>query len=241
MSSTTAASPAVAYWTVIPAAGTGRRMGAELPKQYLRLHGRSVLEWASGPFLLDANCRGVVLALAADDANWAQLNLQHPKLQLATGGIQRADTVLAGLNVLLNELRADANDWVLVHDAARPCLHVDDLTALLQVASDEAVGALLATPLVDTLKQADADLRVAGTVPRAGLWRAQTPQMFRTGLLRDALLRAQARGVAVTDEASAVEALGLQPRLVPGRADNIKLTLPEDLVLAHGILAARIQ
>jgi 2-C-methyl-D-erythritol 4-phosphate cytidylyltransferase len=105
--------------------------------------------------------------------------------------------------------------------------------------ADESVGALLATPLVDTVKQATDDLRVAGTVPRAGLWRAQTPQMFRLGLLRDALQRARAAGVAVTDEASAVEALGLQPRLIAGRADNIKLTLPEDLALAQSVLAAR--
>lgn len=240
MSSTTTASHAVPYWTVIPAAGAGRRMGAELPKQYLRIHGRTVLEWALQPFLLDAGCRGVVLALAADDAHWSQLNLQQPKVHVATGADQRADTVLAGLNVLLDELHADAHDWVLVHDAARPCLHADDLAALLRAAADEAVGALLATPVVDTLKQADDGLRVSGTVPRAGLWRAQTPQMFRIGLLRDALLRARAQGVAVTDEASAVEALGLQPRLVAGRADNLKLTLPEDLALAHSVLAARI-
>lgn len=224
---------------MIPAAGAGRRMGGGLPKQYLQLHGRSVLEWALQPFLLDSRCRAVALALAIDDAYWPKLNLQHRKLRVTPGGVERADTVLAGLEFLLSDMQADANDWVLVHDAARPCLHADDLRALLNVAADEAVGALLATPLVDTLKQATDDLRVAGTVPRAGLWRAQTPQMFRLGLLRNALQRARADGVTVTDEASAVEALGLQPRLVAGRADNIKLTMPEDLALAQSVLAER--
>ncbi len=215
-------------------------MGGELPKQYLQLHGRTVLQWALQPFLLDPRCRALVLAIAADDAHWSRLNLQHRKLRLTTGGIERAHTVLAGLEFLLTDMRADPNDWVLVHDAARPCLHVDDLEALLKVtATDESVGALLATPLVDTLKQASDDLRVEVTVPRTGLWRAQTPQMFRLGLLRDALQRARTAGVPVTDESSAVEALGLRPRLIAGRADNIKITLPEDLPLAHSVLAAR--
>lgn len=239
MTNTTATTQAVAYWTVIPAAGAGLRMGGDLPKQYLQLHGRSVLQWALQPFLFDPRCRAVVLPIAADDAHWPRQNLQHPKLHVVTGGAQRADTVLAGLDFLLNELHADLNDWVLVHDAARPCLHMDDLEALLSATTDEPVGALLATPLVDTLKQATDDLRVVGTVPRSGLWRAQTPQIFRLGLLRDALQRARLAGQAVTDEASAVEAMGLQPRLIAGRADNLKLTLPEDLALAHSVLATR--
>jgi 2-C-methyl-D-erythritol 4-phosphate cytidylyltransferase len=136
-------------------------MGGDLPKQYLQLHGRSVLEWALQPFLLDSRCRAAIVALAPDDAHWPKLKLQHRKLLLTTGGVERADTVLAALEFLSIDLQADANDWVLVHDAARPCLHVDDLDALLNVtATDESVGALLATPLVDTLSGTD-DLRVA--------------------------------------------------------------------------------
>ena len=235
----TASFRAAGYWTVIPAAGAGRRMGVDLPKQYLQLLGRPVLQWALEPFLNDPRCRAVVLGLAPDDVHWSRLNLQHSGLRLTTGGAERADTVLAGLEFLLTDMCADMNDWVLVHDAARPCLHVDDLDALLSAASHEPVGALLATPLVDTLKQATEDLHVAGTVPRSGLWRAQTPQMFRLGLLRDALQHARAQGIAVTDEASALEALGLQPKLIAGRTDNIKITLREDLAVAQGVLAAR--
>lgn len=228
------------YWAVIPAAGIGKRMGNDIPKQYLSLHGRSVLEWALQPFLVDPRCRIVVVAIAADDAHWPRLALSHPKLMITQGGSERADSVLAGLNALLADVQADTNDWVLVHDAARPCLHGDDLAALLGAATaDEIVGALLATPLADTLKKADDNLRIERTVPRAGLWRALTPQMFRLGLLCEALQHARQQGVAVTDEASAVEALGLQPRLVAGRADNLKLTLPEDFALAASVLAAR--
>src|SRR5690606_17054226 len=135
--------------------------------------------------------------------------------------------------------RAAPDDWVLVHDAARPCLSTTDLDRLLNEVDDDAVGGLLAAPVVDTLKRADDGGRVSQTVPREKLWRALTPQMFRYAVLRRAIENAQARGVAVTDEAQAVEALGLQPRLVAGDADNIKVTLPEDLPRAERILKSR--
>lgn len=226
------------YWAVIPAAGAGKRMARAVPKQYLSLHGRSVLEWALQPFLADARCRGVVLVLASDDTHWPTLGLHHSKLRVAAGGAERADSVLAGLNTLLSI--AAPTEWVLVHDAARPCVHPADLDALLAVANDaEPVGALLATPVSDTLKQATADQRVAHTVPRAGLWRALTPQLFRLGQLHAALQNALANNIAITDEASAMEALGLQPRLIAGRSDNLKITLPEDLALAESVLAGR--
>jgi 2-C-methyl-D-erythritol 4-phosphate cytidylyltransferase len=239
---TAASAHTVNYWAVIPAAGSGKRMASTIPKQYLTVRGRSVLEWALLPFLSDHRCLGVVVSIAVDDEHWPRLFLQHTKLHAVSGGVERADSVLAGLNALLtnSDLAANQNDWVMVHDAARPCLHHADLDALLAVTRDsESVGALLATPLADTLKQANADQRVAQTLPRAGLWRALTPQMFRLGELRDALQRALASGVMVTDESSAMEAAGHQPCLIAGRSDNLKITLPEDLPLAESILAAR--
>jgi len=238
--------PSAGYWAVIPAAGSGRRMASAVPKQYLTMHGRSVLEWSLQPFLDDVRCHAVIVAIAVDDEHWSRLNLRHHKLHVVFGGAERADSVLAGLNALLDDQaprtrrQAAMNDWVLVHDAARPCLHRDDLDSLLAAARDgETVGALLATPLADTLKQANADQRVAQTLSRADLWRALTPQMFRLGELRTALQHAAAQRVVVTDESSAMEAMGQYARLVAGRSDNLKITMPEDLLLAESILAAR--
>jgi 2-C-methyl-D-erythritol 4-phosphate cytidylyltransferase len=228
------------YWVVIPAAGAGQRMGAATAKQYLCLAGRTVIEWALAPFLQDARFSAVVVALATDDQHWRSLPVAaHSKIRITQGGAERADSVRAGLASLSNQ--ASAQDWVLVHDAARPCLELADLNKLINTltANDDEAGGLLATPLADTLKQADAEQRVVTTIPRAGLWRAQTPQMFRYDVLQRALMQAHERGVQVTDEASAVEALGYQPLLVGGRADNLKITVPEDLALAAGILAAR--
>jgi 2-C-methyl-D-erythritol 4-phosphate cytidylyltransferase len=234
------------YWAVVPAAGASRRMASPIPKQYLTLHGRSVLEWALLPFFADHRCRGVVVAIAADDEHWPKLFLQHAKLHVVSGGAERANSVLAGLNALrtmtdgATQEQAQEQDWVLVHDAARPCLHRADMDALLAAAhDDEPVGALLATPLADTLKQADASQRVAHTVPRAGLWRALTPQMFRLGVLRTALQCAVSRGDSTTDESAAMEAMGLYPRLIAGRSDNLKITVPADLALAESVLASR--
>jgi 2-C-methyl-D-erythritol 4-phosphate cytidylyltransferase len=230
------------YWAVVPAAGAGRRMASQIPKQYLSVHGRSVLEWALLPFLGDRRCRGVVVVIAADDEHWHRLFLHHTKLHVVPGGAERADSVLAGLNALVaeTEVAAREQDWVLVHDAARPCLHPAHLDALLVAArDDEPVGAMLATPMADTLKQSDVEQRVAHTVPRAGLWRALTPQMFRLGVLRIALQHALASGNGVTDESAAMEAMGLHARLIAGRSDNLKITVPEDLVLAESVLAGR--
>jgi 2-C-methyl-D-erythritol 4-phosphate cytidylyltransferase len=221
-------------------------MASAIPKQYLTVHGRSVLEWALLPFLTDHRCRGVVVTIAVDDEHWPRLFLHHPKLHAVPGGAERADSVLAGVQALLSNSEIAAQeeahelDWVLVHDAARPCLHRADLDALLAVATEnEAVGALLATPVADTLKQADAGQRVAQTIPRTGLWRALTPQMFRLGPLHTALQRAVSRGVIVTDESSAMEAMGQHAKLIAGRTDNLKITVPNDLVLAESVLAGR--
>jgi 2-C-methyl-D-erythritol 4-phosphate cytidylyltransferase len=227
------------YWAVMPAAGAGRRMGAAIPKQYLELSGRAVIEWSLAPFLHDEACRGVVVALAPDDATFATLAVaKHAKIRTVNGGEERSHSVRNGLSALAAEARAD--DWVLVHDAARPCLDRDDLANLLLTLSSDAVGGLLAVPLADTLKRAaDAEPRVAATVPRAGLWRALTPQMFRFELLCRALDHASAAGIAITDEAQAVELLGLAPRLVAGRADNLKVTVHDDLASAQAILDSR--
>jgi 2-C-methyl-D-erythritol 4-phosphate cytidylyltransferase len=224
------------YWVVVPAAGSSRRMaGAGLPKQYLQLAGRSVIEWALTPFLERPDCERIVVVLAENDRRWRKQSLaRDPRVVTATGGAERVDSVRAGLR----SLAADANDddWVLVHDAARPCLRATDLSKLIDELADDGVGGLLGSPVVDTLKRADASDRVQATVSREALWRALTPQMFRFGVLERALRAAAESGAAPTDEAQAVEALGLQPRLVRGFPDNIKITLPEDIERAERLL-----
>ena len=213
-------------------------MAAAVPKQYLPLAGRTVIEWSLAPFLEQERTSGVVVVLAESDPRWSQTALAgHAKIITTTGGAERMDSVLAGLRVL--ETRAAPRDWVLVHDAARPCLSSADLDRLIRELSNDEVGGLLAAPVVDTLKRADDQQRVDRTVPREKLWRALTPQMFRFELLRRAMLNAIHNGICVTDEAQAVEALGLRPKLIAGDADNIKITLPEDLPRAERILRSR--
>ncbi|MGH8185631.1 MAG: 2-C-methyl-D-erythritol 4-phosphate cytidylyltransferase [Steroidobacteraceae bacterium] len=227
---------AVKHWVIVPAAGNSRRMGEVFqPKQYLPLVGRTVLEWALAPFLGRTDCNGIIVVLARDDKLWRNSQLSsHPKVTTAIGGTERADSVRAGLVALAG--RADDRDWVLVHDAARPCLRAEDLDRLLRELQDDEVGGLLAAPVVDTLKRADEESRVAETVSRSALWRALTPQMFRLGVLRQALSAAQERNISVTDEAQAIEALGLHPRLVAGDPDNVKVTVAEDLQRAERML-----
>lgn len=217
------------FWTVIPAAGVGSRMRADRPKQYLPLAGKSVIEHTLSCFLDHSGSLGLVISLAADDPYWANLGCAtDPRIQRADGGAERADSVLAGLR-RLSELGARDEDWVLVHDAARPNLSRQDLDKLLAELGDDPVGGLLAVPARDTLKRADLDGRVAETIDRSVIWQAFTPQMFRLGALRDALVGALKAGAAVTDEASALEWAGFSPRLVEGRSDNLKITRPEDL------------
>ena len=225
------------HWVVIPAAGSSRRMASSgPPKQYLQLAGRSVIEWAIAPFLERADCERIVVVLAEQDRHWSELPLarHHPKISTAIGGAERVDSVRAGLRALVS--LANEDDWVLVHDAARPCLRATDLSRLIDELADDGVGGLLAAPVVDTLKRADASERVLATVTRESLWRALTPQMFRYSVLDRALHAVRAAGAPPTDEAQAVEALGLQPRLVRGDPDNIKITLPEDIERATRLL-----
>ena len=225
------------YWLVMPAAGESRRFGGT-PKQNAPLAGRTVLEVALQLFSDDARCSAIVLALpAAALADSGQARRWHAKVTPVAGGARRCDSVLAGLTAL--GTRAAAQDWVLVHDAARPCLSETDLNQLLTLGASQADGALLAAPVTDTLRRADAALRSAGTVSRDGLWRALTPQMFRYGPLSAALRDAVAAGKEPTDEAQAIEWAGGRPLLIPAQDSNIKITNPQDLNLAMAILAAR--
>ena len=217
------------FWAVIPAAGIGSRMRADRPKQYLQLAGKSILEHTLHCFLDHPCLRGVVVSLAEDDPFWPSLECARDgRIYTAAGGAERADSVLNAL-LRLTELGAGEQDWVLVHDAARPNLAQADLDLLLAELADDAVGGLLAVPARDTLKRVGSDGRVRETIDRSVIWHAYTPQMFRLGALHRALAEALVSDVAVTDEASAMEWAGQSPRLIEGRADNLKVTRPEDL------------
>jgi len=226
------------YWLVMPAAGMGRRFGGQSPKQHALLGTGTVLEAALRPFIADDRCRGVVLALAADDLRRDALAQRLPtRVRLVTGGAQRSESVLLGLQAL--DAEAAAQDWVLVHDAVRPCLSAADLERLLAAAGHAPDGALLAAAVTDTLKQQDATGRSCNTVAREGLWRALTPQMFGYARLRQALQQARAAQLEPTDEAQAIEWAGGRPLLVPAQDSNIKITTAEDLWVAAAILEAR--
>jgi 2-C-methyl-D-erythritol 4-phosphate cytidylyltransferase len=221
-------------WALIPAAGTGSRMQAALPKQYLPLRGKTLLDLTLSKFIHRPDLAAVLLVTAADDARAAVLEL--PLLR-CTGGASRADSVLAGLEFLLTQ-GAERQDYVLVHDAARPCVTSERIDALIAAVLAQGRGGLLACPVSDTLKQSDGEQLPAAscTLDRSQIWQAHTPQMFRLGELKAALQQAKILGQAVTDEASALELAGVKPLLVADRRDNIKVTLPEDLALAEFIL-----
>jgi 2-C-methyl-D-erythritol 4-phosphate cytidylyltransferase len=217
------------FWLVIPAAGVGARMQADRPKQYLQLAGRCLIEHSLDCFLEHPGLIAAVVCLAPNDPYWPALACSRdPRIQRVEGGVERADSVLQGL-LRLTELGAKIDDWVLVHDAARPNLSRFDLDRLLGELADDSVGGLLAVPVRDTLKRAGADGRVSTTIDRNNVWQAYTPQMFRCGALQHALADALVANVAITDEASALEWAGQAPRLIEGRADNLKITRPEDL------------
>lgn len=220
------------FFALIPAAGQGARFGASGPKQYLPLAGRPLIYHPISVLHAHRLIERVVVVLAADDVEWDNYAWDEfaPKLQiLRCGGETRAHSVLNALDALQRELAA--GDWMLVHDAARPCLDARDLDTMITTLTTDSVGGILAVPLADTLKRDDGGGRVEATLPRANLWRAQTPQMFRYGLLRDAL-RAYIDELP-TDEASVIERRGLRPRLVPGSARNIKVTFAADLAIAE--------
>ncbi len=223
------------FHALVPAAGSGARMGHELPKQYLPLAGAPMIFHALNTLCACRELSTVFVVLSPDDTlfhcyDWSRFG---DKLQtLYCGGETRADTVLNGL--LASEVEPD--DWMLVHDAARPCLTNDNLLKLINELKNDAVGGILAVPVADTLKRSDAAQRILKTENREQLWQAQTPQMFRAGLLAQALQQCK----SVTDEASAIEALGLSPKLVAGDSSNFKVTYPQDIKLAELLLRERI-
>jgi 2-C-methyl-D-erythritol 4-phosphate cytidylyltransferase len=222
----------------MPAAGSGRRFGAASPKQYAPLAGSTVLQWALAPFLDDARCRAIRLVLAPDDPQRARLQRWlGGRGAVVDGGEERCDSVRLGLASLARDGALD--EWVLVHDAARPCIARADVDRLIARVAEQAAGGLLAAPLTDTLKRADADGNCAETPARSGLWCAQTPQMFRLGALTAALEQARRAGRTPTDEAQAMEWAGVRARLVASEHCNLKVTTPADLALAAAVLAAR--
>ncbi|WP_026959895.1 2-C-methyl-D-erythritol 4-phosphate cytidylyltransferase [Aliagarivorans taiwanensis] len=215
---------------VIPAAGIGSRMQAAIPKQYLPMGEATLLEHTLNVFLSHPRIDAVVVALHPEDQQFQALACaKHPRLQTVVGGGERADSVLAALQV------CSSDAWVMVHDAARPCLTRHDLNSLISHCEAHNEGAILASPAKDTMKR-ECDGHVDHTVERQQLWHAMTPQMFRCGPLTDALQQALQQDIAVTDEASAMEAAGLSVALVEGRSDNLKVTRPEDLPLAQWLI-----
>ncbi len=221
------------FFALVPAAGSGSRMGSGLPKQYLALAGQPMIYHALATLCANVDISIVFVVLAPDDEQWHRYDWSRfgDKLQpLFCGGALRAESVLNGL--MAAELEPDS--WVLVHDAARPCLSQAQLARLISELRDDEVGGILAMPVADTLKRAAAGQRIARTENREGLWQAQTPQMFRTGLLLQALQGAR----NVTDEAAAVEALGLHPKLVESESTNFKVTYPQDIRLAELLLGS---
>jgi 2-C-methyl-D-erythritol 4-phosphate cytidylyltransferase len=227
------------YFVVMPAAGSGQRFAATVPKQYAPLGSSTVIEHALMPFESDPDCAGIVVAVAPTDAAWPAIAARRTRvIETAAGGEQRAHSVRNALRALAGNARDD--DWIMVHDAARPCLAPTDLQLLKRELAAHPVGGLLAVPLADTLKRAlepgTSHTHVDQTVDREGLWRAATPQVFRLGMLLRALEAAIDAQRLPTDEAQAIEWTGQRPRLVAGRADNIKVTTAEDLAIASAIL-----
>ncbi|MBC7751070.1 MAG: 2-C-methyl-D-erythritol 4-phosphate cytidylyltransferase [Candidatus Saccharibacteria bacterium] len=216
-------------------AGSGRRFGGTAPKQYLKLHHQPIIVHSINR-LFALPLSGCVIAISPDDTLAQTLDYQHgSRLHFVSGGSERMDSVLAGLDFLQD--CAKPSDWVLVHDVARPCIAEESLNQLFETLIDDAVGGILAIPVRDTLKKVD-DGHIVETVSRDDLWQAQTPQMFRFGILRAALIAAKQRNLNVTDEASAVELAGFSVKVVKGRMDNIKVTYADDLALAEAIFQA---
>lgn len=226
------------YWAVVPAAGVGKRMGADVPKQYLSLVGKTVLEHTLASLLQHPRIQSVIVATSCEDVWWpVYFSTRNDRLIRVEGGAERCHSVWNGLNYLLTV--ASPEDWVLVHDAARPCVRIEDINRLIEAIADHPIGGLLALPVSDTVKRANAQGEVVETIIREGLWRALTPQIFRLGKLYKALTDAITAGIAITDEASALEWAGFSPRLVQGSPDNIKITHPQDLVQAEAFFNQR--
>lgn len=222
-------------WAIVPAAGSGQRMGAPIPKQYLPIGEATVLEHTVSKLLKVDALAGVLVVLASEDLRFSTLAIaKHPKVITTIGGTERSESVLAALNSLQKKIKL--SDWVLVHDAARPCVTEASINTLIQTLKDHEVGGILGVPVSDTLKQVNNTFMIEQTVERQDLWQAQTPQMFRYGILRESLHLALSLDSPVTDEASALEMSGYKPSIVLGQRDNIKITHSEDLAVAEFIL-----
>ena len=225
-------------WAIVPAAGMGTRSGSDIPKQYQPLLGKPMLHHVLDVLSRHPDIDGICLAISAQDTRWQAVNKwQSKKLRTCLGGAERSDSVLLAIASLQDVLGKE--DYVLVHDAARPCLRFEDLNNLIEQASTHPIGALLAGKMKDTVKRSDSQAQVEGTLDRNMLWRAFTPQMFPAMSLQRALQHAHQEGATITDESSAMERLGLSPLLVEGADDNIKVTLASDFALAAAILSAR--
>lgn len=219
---------------VVPAAGVGSRMKADRPKQYLQIHGKTILEHTVEKLLSHPQVSKIVVAVSDDDPYYPELPLNlNPQVIRVSGGTERADSVLSALDYIAQQ---QLSDWVMVHDAARPCIQLSDIDKLISGAMTHDVGAILAAPVRDTMKRG-AQGQIEHTVDRVDLWHALTPQMFRSQPLRKVLSEALQQGVSITDEASAFEWKGLSPALIAGRSDNFKITQPEDLALAEFYLS----
>lgn len=221
------------YWAIIPAAGVGKRMQANRPKQYLDLHGKSVIEHTLDRLLSMNEVAGVVLSISEGDEYWADLNYRTTKpLLIAKGGKERSDSVLNALTLLKENVNNAQAIYALVHDAARPCVRTADIQKLIEQSSNEN-GGLLALAVRDTMKRSDDESNSLKTVERNNLWHALTPQMFRLDLLISALQKAEEKQLPITDDASAMELAGYKPKLIEAHEDNIKITRMFDLELAH--------
>lgn len=219
-------------WAVIPAAGFGTRMNSDLPKQYLTINGKTILEHTLGVFCTHSDIHGVVVAISKTDSIWPTLSVAtHPKIMVTNGGQERCHSVMNCLQYLSTVAKED--DWVLVHDAARPCIAGGDVSHLIKMVGNHAVGGLLALPVRDTMKRSNQNNEVQETIDRNGLWHALTPQMFRLGNLTRALKAALDSGILVTDDAQALELQNQSPLLVEGKSSNIKITRKDDLAIAE--------
>lgn len=243
-------------WVVIPAAGIGRRMQNDIPKQYLKINNKTIIEHTLNCFISHPSVAGIIVVLSTDDFYWKKnkLNTMPSAIPIYTveGGSERSDSVMQGLDYLLMVEQLSDDSWVMVHDAARPCLLKKDIDQLLAIRNESSVGGILASPVRDTMKRAvenkevenkaiEKNAQISHTESRENLWHALTPQLFKLGELKNALEDCLEKGVVITDEASAMEALGKQVALVEGSMSNLKITQPEDLALAELLLRSQNQ
>ena len=221
-------------WAIVPAAGIGSRVGSSIPKQYIRVNGLSIIEHTLKKLAGCKEISKVIVALSKTDEYFINLSTVHAyPIHIVEGGVERSDSVLSGLEYL-KTIAAD-DDWVLVHDAARPCVLLEDINSLISKLKKHKVGGILGLPVRDTMKRvsnSNMQCKIQSTVERENLWHALTPQMFRIGTLYSALVECKKNNLVITDEASAIEQVGLKPEMVEGRACNIKITQADDLQLA---------